>query len=481
MTRWLWPSAALYALLLGLGPKLGKIGDDLFPPVRALGAMQIVLALGIGTGALMIGRRAWMAESESRDGKIVRVVLAAVCAVLLAGLVHLAWTSVWLVRLDAVLANAAWSPGVLALRWIVGVPIVVLGVLCALGIVPLWKWLGIQYGARTAIAAIAAALLVLVTYPGLNALRVRVAVLADYQNNHRDEMMKIADILASQPPGRKQTGPGAENHWWNLLSYAYDRVPSTLQMGGGGLQASPNYDFLWWTTTQYHDFLKNAWVYDAPYVAFMTSMGQRVPEGTEIAKTDNYQVRRLPAPGLVSPVEVVHKLQPNPKADTVAKVFAHIYVGAVGVLPPGYHSHQLGREAALEWMRGDQPLRDQVLAYQGSEGLSTPPTGTLIRAWHQDSPGDEPDIVAQVHAVQPTTFVIRESWHPRWRAYIDGEPVRIRRVTPDFPAVDVPPGPHTIALRFERPWWALLAWLAWPAVPLAVWLWLRRRVRKSPA
>ena len=43
--------AILYALWLGLGPHAGKVGDDLLPAVRALGAMQTVIALGIGAGA----------------------------------------------------------------------------------------------------------------------------------------------------------------------------------------------------------------------------------------------------------------------------------------------------------------------------------------------------------------------------------------------------------------------------------------------
>ncbi|MGE5181259.1 MAG: hypothetical protein ACM31C_04320, partial [Acidobacteriota bacterium] len=254
------------------------------------------------------------------------------------------------------------------------------------------------------------------------------------------------------------------------------------QMGGGGLQASPNYDFLWWTTTQYHDYLKNAWVYDAPYIVAMKSMASRLPNGETIARTDNYEIRKLPAPGLVSPAQVVHTLAPNHKLDTLPKAWAHEYVAAVGYLPPGYHSHELGREAALEWIRGDQPMHDEVIAYQGSEGLDTPPHGTLVRAWHQDSPGDEPDIVAEVEATAPTTFLVRESWHPRWHAYIDGEEAPVRRVTPDFPAVDVPAGHHTLALRFERPWWALASWLAWPLVPLAAWFAMRRRrLRRSPA
>ncbi|MGE5183711.1 MAG: hypothetical protein ACM31C_16680, partial [Acidobacteriota bacterium] len=208
--RWLWPSAALYALLLGLGPKLGKIGDDLFPAVRALGAMQVVLALGIGLGALIIGRRAWDADPESRDGRIVRVVVAIACIGVLVGAILFCGRSPWVLRLDAALAGHAWSPGVQALRIILIVPVVVVGALISLEVIPLWRALGTQYGVRTALSAIAAALLVLVAVPGFNALRMRVNVMRDFQNNHRDELMKINELLAAQPPGRKQTGPGAE-------------------------------------------------------------------------------------------------------------------------------------------------------------------------------------------------------------------------------------------------------------------------------
>jgi len=53
------------------------------------------------------------------------------------------------------------------------------------------------------------------------------------------------------------------------------------------------------------------------------------------------------------------------------------------------------------------------------------------------SPGDDPDVVAEVEVTQPATFMLRESWHPRWHAYVDGVDTPVRRVTPDFPAVDV--------------------------------------------
>jgi hypothetical protein len=269
-------------------------------------------------------------------------------------------------------------------------------------------------------------------------------VLADYEASHGDELLEITRLLQREPPGRKQVGSGAENHWWNLLSYEYGRRPSLLMMGGGGLQASPNYDFLWTVK----DFAKNAWVYDAPILVFENKNAGTMPSGDNILETKQYQARRLIAPGLVSPVQIT------------------------GTLPPG---RKPAHTAAIEWFKSEAPRKDQLLAYDGSGGPGEPPHGTTLHASRQDSPGDLPDIVAEVDVTAATTFVARESWHPRWHAYLDGVEVPVRRVTPDFPAVDVGPGHHAIAFRFLRPWWAHASWLAWPLVPLLAWLVTRRR------
>ncbi len=372
--RWLWVPALIYALLLGMGPHMGKIGDDLFPPVRFLGAMQTVMAMGIGAGVVIIGTWLWQ-----RAGRLPRF----------------------------------------------------------------------AYSIRTLLAAAGAALVVLVAVPGGRALADRVRTLGDHPDNKRATILEVNEVLASLPPGRKQSAPGAENHWWNLLSYAYDRVPTTLQMGGGGLQASPNYDFLW---TQ-RDYVKNAWIFDAPYIVFKIDRGKNMPVGETVATIDGFEVRRVPTPGLVSPVTVT------------------------GTLPPGYSHKEEGHKKALEWIKGEAPMKDEVLAYAGSGGPGARAKGRTLRAWRQDSPGDDADIVAEVDVEATTTFVVRESWHPRWHAYLDGEEVAVRRVTPDFPAVDIPPGTHALEMRFERPWWAQAAWLPWPLLPLAAWLVTRRRRR----
>jgi hypothetical protein len=449
--RWLWPPSLLFAIYLGAGQKIGKIGSmDLFPAVRVLGSMQILLAMGIGVCMVTLVQRLWTAEPGSPTAKLRRIVLVSVPYVLVLWLLVVVFrgngTEAPFRIIHRLTRGAVDSKIVIQLFYgfLFGVPLVWFAP-------ALWNMIDDVYAARTAIAAYVAALLVLILIPGTNALVRMVRVMedkVDNKNNYVDDMAKINDLLADQPQGRKQVGPGAENHWWNLLSWADDRVPSLLQMGGGGLQASPNYDYLW----SRRDFALQAWLYDAPYVVFMSSMGGRVPDGDEVAHTENYMIRRLPAPGLVSPVQITGVL-PEAKKEAHAK--------------------------ALEWLKGEDPIHDRVLAYAGSGPAGDPPAGKMLRAWHQDSGGNAADIVAEVEAEKPSTFMIRESWHPRWHAYIDGDEVRVRRVTPDFPAVDVPAGKHTIELRFERPWWLLGTWLMWPAVPFGAWYWQRRRRKRQ--
>jgi hypothetical protein len=309
--------------------------------------------------------------------------------------------------------------------------------------------LGIEpLAVRTLFATIAAVLAVLLLF-GVRMEVGRVHVAGDWPNIRRGELMELIEAMRAAPPGRKQAGPGAENHWWNLLPYVYARRDALLQMGGGGLQASPNYDAVW---TE-RDAVKDAYVFDAPLVLLDKARASEIVSGEVIASTEHYQLRLLNSPGLVSPVEVTGELPDG-------RVAAHT--------------------AALAWLKTPQPMKDRVLAYVGSRaGLSTPPAGHVVSYRRQLSPGDEPDIVAEVEATAPTTFMVRESWHPRWRAFVDGAEVPVRRVTPDFPALDVPAGHHTISLRFDRPWWALAAWLAWPGAALLGWLVTRRR--RSPS
>ncbi|MGE0550231.1 MAG: hypothetical protein AB7O24_05805 [Kofleriaceae bacterium] len=388
--RWLWFAGFGFAALLGLGPHMPKTSDDLIPAVRFLGAMQIVFALAVGAGAFAIGRSLCNSAEDSALVKFLRKTFPA-----------------------ADLATA-------------------------------------QFWIRTTVAAVAAVCLVGVM-TGMMTLHSRLRPLQDDKGSHRPQLMKMIELLSSQPQGRKQAGPGATSHWWNQLPYVYARVPALWQLGGGGLQASPNYTFLW----HERDYIKNAYLYDAPYVVFQRDKAAGVPVGEVLGQTLNYELRRLPSPGLVSPVQVIEMLPADRKA-------AH--------------------DRAVEWVKSELPTKDQVYGYRPG-AVTAAPEAKTIRSWRQDSPGDAADIYAEVEVKAPTTFIARESWHPRWHVYVDGIEAPVRRVTPYFLAVDVAQGHHVIAFRFERPWWAHAAWLAWPATVLGTWLalWmLARRRRHTP-
>jgi hypothetical protein len=293
--------------------------------------------------------------------------------------------------------------------------------------------------AQAVIASAATLIVVSLALTSVQIAHARVRVATDLEHIHRDQIRAVADAIADQPEGRKQARKGTENHFFNLLPYVDARVPALFQMGGAGLQSSPNYDFLW----NVGDPRRTAWVFDAPYLTFANASAAEMPEGELVLETENFTVRRLPAPGLMSPVELAATPLP-------AERFA-------------------ARKAGIAWLKSDAAMEDKLIAYAGFPGLATAPHGQVLDVKRQDSPGDDPDIVAAVRADQPTTFVLRESWHPRWHAFVDGRPIPVRRVTPDFVAVDIPVGEHAVTFRFDRPWWAWAIWLLLVLAPLAGW------------
>ena len=453
--RWLWPAGFVFALLLGIGPHIGKTScDDLFPAVRFLGAMQVLFAMGVGAAVVSIGKRLWEARVGSMLFWFQRFALATLVVAVHAAILYLLIAgdddNVAL-QLAQRITLQVFEPS--TTRWLATAFVAAVGLVY----LPTWRALGTQYGIRTGLAAIAAALIVMFVQPGWQAIDNRLYVLDDYPSEHPgQEKKQIADvdaILVKQSHARKQVSTGCENHWWNLLSYVYHRVPSLLQMGGGGLQASPNYDFVW----SVRDLKKLAWVYDTPYLVFTKDKASEQPAGETVGLTATHEVRKVPSPGAVSPIEIT------------------------GFLPdgrPGACSEN--RKKAIEWLKSDAPYSDKHLAYpdywiKRDRKPTAVPDAIVLRAFRQDSPGDQADIIAEVDVSKPSMFIARESWHPRWHAYIDGKETAVARVTPDFPAIEVPPGKHVLAFRFERPWWATASWLVWPFVSLAAFFVMRRK------
>jgi hypothetical protein len=72
---------------------------------------------------------------------------------------------------------------------------------------------------------------------------------------------------------------------------------------------------------------------------------------------------------------------------------------------------------------------------------------------------------ADIEAARPTYLLFKMTWHPNWRALIDGAPAPTVMLSPGFIGVHVPAGRHTVVLRYQGS-----AWKLWPALlgPIAV-------------
>ncbi len=357
-------AAIVLSFVIGIGRSL-KSDDDLFPAIRFMGALQVVLAMAIGAGTVALAQ----------------------------------WVVRWVDR---------WRDG-----WIAQV---------AIG-----GWLGLT--------------LVLLVPSTTGHLAGRVRISTDWDTVYRDELAALMPSIAAAPPGRIQNR-GPENHWAMILPYLEVGRPQLVVYGGAALQSSPNFVYLWATPPA----ARAAWIYDAPLVLCTDDKCDSVG-GELLARTEHLQLRSLPAPGLVGPVQVT------------------------GELPA---SRAAARKAVLHWQDTEAPLQNQVLAHHGSGIAGPPPDGDVDAITRVRS-----QIDADLDVRGPTTFAIRESWHPRWRATLDGRPVPIRRISPDMMAVDVGPGRHHLTLRFERPWWSWATWLLWPGLTIAAALVARRQRRRQ--
>jgi hypothetical protein len=58
-------------------------------------------------------------------------------------------------------------------------------------------------------------------------------------------------------------------------------------------------------------------------------------------------------------------------------------------------------------------------------------------------------VTAEVEAVGPSLVVLAQTYYPRWKAYVDGRPVKLLRANHAFQAVRVSAGKHRVELRYE--------------------------------
>ena len=87
---------------------------------------------------------------------------------------------------------------------------------------------------------------------------------------------------------------------------------------------------------------------------------------------------------------------------------------------------------------------------------------------------------ADCEVLRPAYVLFKMTWHPNWKAYVDGAARPVAMLSPGFAAVAVEPGRHRVEFRYE-PGWSKPVLAAAGLLVAALAGWLRRRGIVAPA
>ena len=138
--------------------------------------------------------------------------------------------------------------------------------------------------------------------------------------------------------------------------------------------------------------------------------------------------------------------------------------------------------AAGRFVRYEYPARTEAVASSSSAGASVMserpgcPGGGRIQE-DQILPGR---IDLRVECQEPSTLILKMSYHPNWRVAIDGQEKQPFMVSPSFIGLDVPAGLHHVQAEYRSPWYRT-ALLFLGISLLAAIIWLRRQFARLDA
>ncbi|MBV8951223.1 MAG: hypothetical protein JOZ99_10135, partial [Actinobacteria bacterium] len=203
-----------------------------------------------------------------------------------------------------------------------------------------------------------------------------------------------------------------------------------------------------------------AWEYDLFNIRYMIlPSGQRpwIP-ATFVMQRGPYALWQVPTSGYVGVVDAVDPIVSNlENLGNAMKPFFASDVFARGRYP-------------LLRLPGTPSGKPTTTSYAALDGAP----GTV--QW-QAADTTDGRFRAEVDVRRSSYVVLRQSWHPRWRATVDGHAVTPVPIAPSYVAVPVGPGRHLVAFDYH-PWrmeWLLLEGLVGlVALQLGV-VWLRSR------
>ena len=290
-----------------------------------------------------------------------------------------------------------------------------------------------QSSARTAIAAAAIAILLVpaikerLDFENLNGLWMRQTKSAIDSDT---EMAAIIGALRDLPAGRVYAG--LRSNWGEQLDFAIPfrsvhayqyLVTDRFRMlappyGGASLNSDLQFDFNDQVAAQYD-------LYNVRYV--VAPRGLAMPGFLQpLRTTTRYVLYATPSSGHAEYVALAGREQ----VSSAASLFPRNRAFVNGPGP-----------AARAYIRWDYPApADRVLSGE----IAGCPSGTLryerVQASHFDFIASCPT---------PATLVVKETYHPNWRATVDGAPVETFMASPSFIGIPLPAGEHFVVVDYR--------------------------------
>ncbi len=261
--------------------------------------------------------------------------------------------------------------------------------------------------------------------------------------NSDTDAQLIVDTLKRLPPGRVYAG--LRDQYSDLMKISWLRFPDLLtfnqiEVAGPPYQSlSINSDVIWhfqFTNPAHYD------VFNARYV--VASNQETMPSFlTPILKTGLYTLYAAPTSGYFGLATT-----PAGYAGSQAQMQIAIRTWFLSSLP----GDGIYPAMAMPGTPHDPNVKYEPMVQAQSDydkldtGEQAQPTGSINA--EKDGLGR---YEATIQVDNPTTVVLKATYHPDWHAYVDGKEVKPFMVTPSYPAITLPAGSHDVLFVYKSP------------------------------